>query len=123
MKFLIKYNSHHYSFYLTLAEKIIDNHTDLNKWVKDLGTDDLLIWSKTYNHLMNNESAFYQESALLVTLVIRLFILELDVDNQIELSNYQIKKLLKRFQYAIEMEYAIRKSEKNVKIKYSLITD
>jgi len=123
MEFLKKYNPQHYTYYLSKVEKIIDNHTDLNKWVKHLGTDDLLVWSKVYNHFNLNTPEFYEESALLITLVIRLFMLELDVENRLKLNNQQIKKLLVRFQYAIEMEYAIRKAEKKVNIKYSLIKD
>ena len=108
MEFITKYTPKHYKSYVSVADKIVDKHTDLHKWVKSLGTKDILIWLKSIAHLENNSLGFFEESSIVITLVIRLFCLELDIESA-QLTNKEITKLIQRVKYSLRTELAYLK--------------
>ena len=65
-----------------------------------------------------------EESFVFITLVIRLFILELDIEeNKIKLTNNEIVKLLLRFEHSIKTEYAYRTNVIDDRDKHTLLVD
>ena len=67
---------------------------------------------------------YFEESCKLITVLIRLFILELDVDTDtIKLSNNQIISLINRFEHIIKWEYSYRNDIKDERIEYTLLKD
>ena len=108
MEFLNKYTPKHYKSYVSIVSKIIGNHNDLHKWVKSLGTNDILVWLKSIAHLENNSVGFFEECSIITTLCIRLFILELDIEDA-KLKDKEIIKLIQRVKSALKTELAYRK--------------
>lgn len=108
MEFLKKYTPKHYKSYLSIIAKIIGDHTDIHKWVKSLGTNDILIWLKSIAHLENNSVGCFEECSIVISLVIKLFCMELDIEDA-KLSNKEITKFVQRFKTALRTELAYRK--------------
>lgn len=123
MEFLKIYKPKHYDYFLPIAEKIINKKDDLNSWIRSLDTEVISIWLKTYKHLEKNNTTFFEESAIFVTVIIRLFMIELDVNDDIKLSNKEIIKLINRFNFALKTELVYRKDMIKKTPKYSIIQD
>ena len=121
-EFLKKYNLKHYKYYLSIVDKRIGEHDDLHKFIKSLGTHDILVWLKSLALAKEEPIAFFEESCILLTLVIRLFCMELDI-KEVQLSNKEIIKLLERFEKALKTELAFRKEVIKNHPKYSIIKD
>lgn len=125
MEFLKKYKPKHYSNYIDRVDKYIKTHKSIHSMVKSLGLKDIEYLIKSVKFVYSNNPIYFEESAILITILIRMFILELDIDeHQIELKDSDIMKLIYRFDGIIKNEYAVRKeiiepSEK----KYSLLID
>ena len=122
MEFLKKYNPKHYKAYVSIISKIVGNHTELHSWIKSLGTSDILVWLKSLHYLIEDNARYFEECAILVTLAIRLFALELDIEH-IELKNKEIEKLLLRIKKALTTELAYRKEVIEKTPKYTIIKD
>ena len=122
MEFITKYTPKHYKSYVSVADKIVDKHTDLHKWVKSLGIKDILIWLKSIAHLENNSLGFFEESSIVITLVIRLFCLELDIESA-QLTNKEITKLIQRVKYSLRTELAYRKDTLEKTPVFSILKD
>ena len=104
------YQPRHYKHYLEKCEKIIGKATDVNGWIRNLPMKDNLIWIKLVKNLNNNNKRFWEESAVLITLTITLFMLELEIENnEIELTNKDISNILVRFDKIVKLEYAYKK--------------
>ena len=122
MEFLKKYDPKHYKIYLPIVNKVIGDHTDLHRWIKSLGTNDILIWLKSIALLEQESHAFFEECTILVTLVIRLFCLELDID-YVELKNAEITKFLERLKSSLKKELAYRKDVIDTTPTFTLLKD
>lgn len=117
------YNSDHYDFFLEKANILIKNYNDVDSWVRNLTDEELVVWLKTLKKLKKNDLEYFQETSIFLTVIIRLFILELDVQTKIKLTNNQILRIIKRFEYVISMEYGYRKRYFNGTNKYTLLKD
>jgi hypothetical protein len=82
---------------------------DVNKWIKSLNDNHLKYWIYVIMSFENNNSDHYEEISILLTTIIRLFILELEIDtNQIKLKNSDIKRLATKVKYSLYREYSNR---------------
>ena len=110
MNYIVDYQPTHYKFYLKKCEKILDNSNDIDTWIKTISLKHNIVWIKAIKNLKKNVSNFNEESSILITLVICLFMLELDIENnEIKLSNTEIKKLLLRFEQIVRLEYGYKR--------------
>ena len=109
MNYIEDFQPTHYSFFVKKCKKIIGDCTDIDCWIRTLSVDENIIWIKTVKNLKKNKKDFNVESSTLISLIILLFMLELDVeDEKIELSNNEIKKLIHRFEKIVRLEYGIK---------------
>lgn len=122
MEFISKYSPKHYISYVTIANKIIGEYTDFHKWVKSLSTNDILIWLKSIAHVEHNTIGFFEESNIVVTLIIRFFCLELDIESA-KLTNDEIIKLIQRVKKSLRTELAYRKNKIGETPIYSILKD
>ena len=121
-EFLKKYTPNHYKHYQPIVKKRIGNDGNLNKFVKGLGTPDVLVWLKSISLAEEKHSSFFEESCILTTFVIQLFCLELDIES-VQLKDREIIKLVERFEKALKFELAYRKDVINNTPKYTIIKD
>ena len=123
MKFIKNYNSHHYTYYFKKIEQLIDKNKDINEWIKSLKDDKLNYWIYVIMSFEKNNTEYYEEISILITIVIRLFILELEIDgDQIKLKNSEIKKLVDKLKHSLYVEYSNRnKISTFVNKEYSLL--
>ncbi len=92
MNFIKNYNSRHYGYFLKKIKFLMEKNIDVNKWIKSLNDNKLKYWIYVIMSFENNNSDHYEEISILLTTIIRLFILELEIDtNQIKLKNIDIK--------------------------------
>lgn len=111
MNYIEDFQPTHYSFFVKKCKKIIGDCTDINCWVKNISVNENIIWIKTVKNLKKNKKDFNVESSTLISLVILLFMLELDVeDEKVELSNKEIKKLINRFEKIVRLEYGMKQN-------------
>lgn len=122
MEILKKYTPKHYNSYLSIVNKIIGDYVDLHKWIKSLGTNDLLVWLKSIANIENNNNTFFEESSIVITLVIKMFCLELDVDH-VNITNREIRKLILRLKFALKTELAYRKNVLDKTPTYTILKD
>lgn len=131
MEFLKKYQPKHYKNYISRVDDYLSRYTKdysgIDSWVKSLAKKDVVSLNKSMRYLLRNNKVYFEESAILMTMIIRLFMIELDVDgNSIKLSNKELKKLVWRFDRVIreELEYrmSIKGNRKN-KNSYTLLKD
>ena len=132
MEFLNKYEPKHYSNYIEVVDnyfcKNYMNKDSFNDWVKSLKERDIITLNKTMNFMIKNDEKYFEECAKLLTLIIRLFMLELDRNyNSIQLNNKEIKKIVYRFKKIIQTELVFRKTNTILDLKepkpYSLLSD
>ena len=118
MELLKKYAIINYDNNIKRLKKIIVNGIgELNDFIKNQSTSRLRVWIKMVDYTLADNQNYKTESYLLITLVIKLFTMELDVEN-VSLKNSEIMKLLKRFSKSIKFEYAYRSELINKKPKY-----
>jgi hypothetical protein len=123
MKLLQKYTPKNYKNQLKKIEPSIENINDIDEFIKDISTENLRVWIKIVDYTLADNINYIKESFALITLVIKLFAKELDV-NEISLKNSEILKLLKRFSKSIKIEYAYRSNLIKHRIKkYTLLKD
>lgn len=109
MKFIKKYDPKHYNYYLDKIMVFIGKHKDINSWIKSLSDAEVIIWSCNIKLLEDNCDEYYEEASQLITLVIKFFMIELDINDQnIELKNSKIKDLIKKFKHNLYREYSNR---------------
>lgn len=122
MEAIKRYSSDHFNHYLEKAEELIDGSEDVDQWIKKVNDKNLLIWLTTLRRLKNDDNIFFQEIAIFLTVLIKLFILELGINDSIKLNDDEIKKLVSRFEYVIKREYANRHDiEYKSTTKYTLL--
>ena len=102
------------------AKLLPENINDLNDFIENQATGKLRVWIKITDLTLADNINYRSESNLLITLLIRLFARELDVE-EVNLSNKEIIKLLRRFSKAIKYEYAYRGGLIDKKPKYYTI--
>ena len=124
MEIVKKYKPTHYTTYLPKIEKIIGKHTNIGTWVKSMGMSEILIWTQILEYLKTNNYQYFEPTSKLITLLIKFFMLELDVDeDNIKLTNTQLYSLIDRFEHIIKCEYAYRNDTKDKRIEYTLLKD
>ena len=123
MNFLKNFNPHHYEYYLNISETIRKESSDIDEWVRNLGIEDLTIILRTIKQTKLDNIIYFEESAIMMTLIIKLFICELNIEtNQVLLNNIELKKIFDRFEKSVKKEYGIRKDIKiRNKKPYSLL--
>lgn len=122
MNFLKKYNPKHYQAFLSVVTNIIGDNEDLHTWVKNLGMNDILVWLKSIQHVNENNNRYFEESCILTTLVIKLFSLELDIED-VELKNSEIEKLINRTKKVLLKEVSYRNDVIEKPERYSILKD
>jgi hypothetical protein len=122
VEILKKYKPKHYDYFIPIINKIIGDYLDVHKYIKSLGTEEILAWLKSVKHIEQKNMAFFEECGILITLVIRLFILELDIED-VKLTNNDIIKLIERFDKSLKTEIAYRKDALDSTPKYTIIKD
>lgn len=120
--FLKKYDPKHYKHYLYIINKKIGEYQNVHKYIKSLGTQDILFWLKSLDIIEEKSISFFEQCTVLVTLVIRLFILELDIED-VQLTNKEIIKLIKRYRKALKIELSYRKDVIDTTPTYTLLKD
>lgn len=124
MDIIKKYKPEHYDSYQKKITKIVGEHRDINTWLRHLGLSDMMIWLKTLLNTKKDHPLYLEENFIFITLIIRLFVLELDIDeNKIKLSNDEILKLIQRFEHSINTEYAYRTNVIDDRDKHTLLVD
>lgn len=124
MEIIRKYKVSHYSYYLPKIEKVIGNHTNIETWVKDMGMSDILIWLQALGYLKQNSYQYFEQASKVITLLIRFFMVELDIEeNYISLTNSQLDALVRRFDHILKTEYAYRNEIRKERTEYTLLKD
>ena len=82
MELLKKYAIINYDNNIKRLKKIIVNGIgELNDFIKNQSTSRLRVWIKMVDYTLADNQNYKTESYLLITLVIKLFTMELDVEN------------------------------------------
>lgn len=124
MKILKKYKPEHYKYYSDKVNGIISQTCDISKWVKKQSKTKLEIWIKKIDIINVDSDEYFEDIAIVISLIIRLFILELGLkEDKIELKNSEIEKLINRFEYIIKLEYAFKNKLIKRRKKYTLLKD
>ena len=122
MDIIKKYKPEHYEFFQKKIEIILSGHKNIDSWVCELKSYEIIFWIKILRDLFDNNPYFIEEYYITITLIIKLFMLELDVETKtIKLKNNEIKKLIKRFYKIICSEY-LHKTKVKVKDSNSEFT-
>lgn len=123
MKFIKKYTPIHYNHFSDKAEEYIGEYNDIDKWIKGRNNQTIIKWVRLINLFENNNEEYYEEYCIMLTMMIKFFVIELDIDDDvIKLKNSEIFKISKKFKHAFYSEYAIRSGIKEINpIKHSLL--
>ena len=123
MEFIKKYTPSHYNHFLKKSEGFIDGYKSIDKWVRTRNDSTITKWIRTINLFETNNDEYFEEMSVLLTLIIKFFMIELDIDeDQIKLKNSDIKKIAKNFKHIIYLEYSFRNGISDIKkLKYSLL--
>lgn len=132
--FLKKYSPKKYEESIPAVELYIrdDNNAydmSLDDWISNLTNKDIIALNKTMNYLVSNDSKYFEEVCVMVTMIIRLFMIELDLGKQgVKLTNIQIMKIIKRFMKILTIEMQRRmdmdeKIKKGEDLHYTLLKD
>lgn len=123
MEFIKKYTPSHYNHFLKKSEGFISEYKSIDRWVRTRNDSTIIKWIRTINLFENNNDEYFEEMSILLTMIIRFFMIELDNDyNQIRLKNKEIKKISKHFKHIIYSEYAYRNGISDIKtLKYTLL--
>ncbi|NJO63482.1 MAG: hypothetical protein HC836_36390 [Richelia sp. RM2_1_2] len=122
MQVLKEYKSEHYDTYITNADAIISNYTDINELIIGITNKTLLLWLRASNIMTKNNNKYFEESAIMLTLVIKLFKMELAVE-EIKLNDEQIEKIFNRFHKILKEEFLYRRKLPERKCVYTLLKD
>ena len=95
---------------------------DLNSFIINQPTTKLRLWIRVSEYTIADNISHIEESFLLLTIIIKIFTMELEV-NHLCLSNKEILKLLKRFLYAIKYEFAYRNNITRKHRTYTILKD
>lgn len=124
MESVKKYTPDHYEHYLDKVDELLEGHRNIDSWTRGLSDENILIWMSALRRVKINDPIYFQEIAIVLTLLIRLFVLELDISTIFELKNSEIQKLVNRFDYILKREFAFRKQIiSSNKKKYTLLKD
>lgn len=123
MEIIKDYKTEHYNSNIEVADAIIGDHNDIHTLIKSLNDKTLLIWLRSCNILVKNNKKYFSETTTMLTLTIRMFLRELDVDEDIVLNNDQIQKIFNRFYSIIKKEFVLRHTKKSSTEIYTLLKD
>lgn len=125
MKFVSRYKPSHYEFFLKTANKLIGNHTDIDSWVKSYTTEQLKVVLRVIDYLKIGNKLYLEECSKFITVSIRLFILELDLDTEsVSLDDDKIINIVNRMETIIKSEYAYKSGFiKYIDRNYTLLSD
>lgn len=123
MEIIKKYQTEHYNNNIEIADTIIGEHDDINSLIKSLNDKTLLIWLRACNIMVKNNKKYFSETTTMLTLSIRMFLRELDVDEGIALNNKQIQKIFERFHLIIKKEFVVRHMKRTSEEEYTLLKD
>ena len=123
MEIIKKYQTAHYNNNIEIDDTIIGEHDDINSLIKSLNDKTLLIWLRACNIMVKNNKKYFAETTTMLTLSIRMFFRELDVDEGIALNNKQIKKIFERFHLIIKKEFVVRHMKRTSEEEYTLLKD
>ena len=123
MEIIRDYKTEHYNNNIEIADSIIGEHNNIHELVKSLDDKTLLIWLRACNIMIKNNKKYFLEITAVLTLTIRMFLRELDVDEGIILNNKQIQKIFNRFHSILKKEFVIRHTQKTSTETYSLLRD
>lgn len=116
MRFIKKFDQNHYKVYLSKINLYVRDMITIDEYVKSLSDRELKIWIALIEIFEFDDKEYYEEMSMLLTIIIRFFIIELNVDlNKIELKNSQINKIFLNFKYIIYREYSNRNNISNYK--------
>jgi hypothetical protein len=73
--------------------------------------------------MVKNNKKYFSETTTMLTLSIRMFLRELDVDEGIVLNNKQIQTIFERFHLIIKKEFVSRYNKKKNDTTYTLLKD
>lgn len=123
MDFIRKFNKKHYDYYIHKIDTYIDGSKDVDKWIKKISDNELIVWVRTIKYVELNNRDYYMEMSMLLTIIIKFFIIELDINEMgVNLKNTDIEKLFKNFKHILYTEYSNRNNIGKFKIEnYSLI--
>lgn len=122
MYLIKKFNEKHYNFYSDKADNYLKNYVDIVSWKKKLRNDDLLIWIRFIYLIENNCYEYYGEISIGLTILIKMFKIELGIEDQnIEISYSNLEKIIQNFKKIIYSEYSNRKNLLNEKINFKKI--
>jgi len=123
MKIVDIYLPEHYEFYLKNVNKHIGKHDDIESWIKNIRKSTLLIYLKCVGCFNKDCNIYIEERFFILTVIIRFFISELNVDEQIKLNKKHILDLIRRFKDVLTLEYAYRENVIKKRINYTLLKD
>jgi hypothetical protein len=116
------YKPNHYSFYIDNVKKDVD-YKDIDLWIKKLNNISLNIYLKVTGCLNKNCNIYIEERFYILTMIVYFFILELNIDQEVNLSTKQIHILSDRFKDILTIEYAYRKRIIKKRPTYTLLRD
>jgi hypothetical protein len=123
MEIIKEYKTEHYNNNLEVVDNIIGNYNDIDSLIKSLNDKTLLIWLRACNIMVKNNKKYFSETTTMLTLSIRMFLRELDVDEGIVLNNKQIQTIFERFHLIIKKEFVSRYKKKKNDTTYTLLKD
>lgn len=111
MKNLNKYKLKDYYYYEDHANHLLNSCYDLNSWLEKKTIKELEIWMMMLIYINDNEILFLEESKISLTLIIKLYILEMDIDlNILKIDNKTKKKLIDIFEHRLISFYSKKKN-------------
>lgn len=123
MEIIKDYKTEHYNTNIEVVDNIIGDHNDMHGLIKSLNDKTLLIWLRACNIMVKNNRKYFSETTTMLTLTIRMFLRELDVDEEISLNNKQIQKIFDRFHRILKSEFVVRHTIKESTEIYTLLKD
>ena len=122
MKLIKKFKEKHYNFYSDKADNYLKNYVDIISWKKKLSNDELLIWIRFIYLIENNCYEYYGEISVGLTILIKIFKIELGIEDQnIEISYSKLEKIIQNFKKIIYSEYSNRKNLLDKKLNFNKI--
>jgi len=123
MEIIKEYKTEHYNNNIEIVDSIIGDHKDIDSLIKSFNDKTLLIWLRACNILIKNNRKYFLETTTMLTLSIRMFLRELDVDEGILLNNKQIQTIYDRFHLILKKEFVNRYKNKKSDAIYTLLKD
>jgi len=123
MEIIKQYKAEHFNNNIEVADNIIGDHSDINSLISSLNDKSLLIWLRACNIIVKNNEKYFSETSTMLTISIRMFQRELDVKDNISMTNKQILSVFQRFHNVIKTEFINRLLNKEKEREYTLLTD